>query len=68
MQFRWEARCKFKNGFMQQHGTTCTVTVTAEKQADAEKTAQLKACDKFGVSTMMHRYVKVSEIKNAGRA
>lgn len=66
--FKWEARCEFKNVHMQEHGTTCTVTVTSAKEADARHEAQLEMCRKLGLSTMMHRYVNVKSIRNVGRA
>lgn len=68
MRFKWEARCTFRNGFMQQHGAKETITVTATKENDAKSEARLAMCRKLGLSTMMHRYVHVDSIKNTGRA
>ncbi len=65
---RWEASCEFRNSFMSQHGRRVTVKVTAGKENEAERQAQLVACRKLGVSTMFHKGVKVHDIKNLGRA
>ena len=65
---RWEASCEFRNGFVQQHGRRMTVTVTASKQSEAEHQAQLDTCRKLGLSTMMHKGVKICSIKKLGRA
>lgn len=68
MQSRWEAACEFRNSFMQEDGRRVTVKVTASKQCDAEHQAQLETCRKLGISTMMHKGVKIHAIKNLGRA
>jgi hypothetical protein len=65
---RWEVSCEFRNSFMQEDGRRVTVKVTATKEHEAKHEAQLETCRKLGLSTMMHKGVKIHSIKNLGRA
>ena len=67
MTSRWEVRCQFSNLFMQEHGDKCTVEVHADDESAAKRKAQLEACHKLGISTMMHGGVKILSIKKLSR-
>lgn len=67
MTSRWEVSCQLSNLFMQEHGDKCTVEVYAENESAAKKKAQLGACNKLGISTMMHGSVKILSIKKLSR-
>ena len=53
---------------MQEHGRERAFSVTATKEADARREAQLEMCRKLGLSTGFHTYVRIESIKNTGRA
>ncbi|MBU2220399.1 hypothetical protein KKD81_00500 [Patescibacteria group bacterium] len=59
----WEVRCEFSNVFMLAHGTECTLEIRAESEPEAINKAQLKMCEGLGISTIMHRAVKVLSLK-----